>query len=385
MTDKFQRQNIGGLNRFNSNNYGFVHVSSVEGLDKFVNKKLTLSNSVSSNGASTDNAIVRYDGTTGQTIQNSGVVVDDNDEITGVSKLTSAELRTNNYKDNIGHSGFFLTPGANGVVQLTKDTYKGTQDALLSLHTDGTLQKSNIISSTVAIIDDSSTSTSSTWSSSKVSAEISAGGSSADFSGLTASSEKINTTNVTSQLLKGVTEKYTLSSSNCSVGQPLISNFTNGVITATPIGALPSQHKLIGIAGSNTTVGGTVEVLKDGFATARTTTTYQASSNSIALNSTTNNTTNSITNATTFTDSGVNNNYANSENYQITFDAGSGYTIDLVVNTSFAFEHTTNQMYDRLGFQTSSDGVTFTNASVSWLQQSANSSPPWSTSFAGGS
>jgi hypothetical protein len=125
---------------------------------------------------------VRYDGTTGQTIQNSGVVVDDNDEITGVSKLTSAELRTNNYKDNIGHSGFFLTPGANGVVQLTKDTYKGTQDALLSLHTDGTIQKSNIVSSAVATIDDSSTSTSSTWSSSKVSAEISAGGGGADTS-----------------------------------------------------------------------------------------------------------------------------------------------------------------------------------------------------------
>jgi hypothetical protein len=176
MTDKFQRQNIGGLNRFNNNNYGFVHVSNVEGLDKFVNQKLTLSNSVSSNGASTDNAIVRYDGTTGQTIQNSGVVIDDNDEITGVNKLTSVELRTNTYNDGIGHSGFFLTTGANGVVQLTKDTYKGTQDALLSVSSNGTIQKSNLVSSDVATIDDSLTSTSSTWSSSKVSAEISAGG-----------------------------------------------------------------------------------------------------------------------------------------------------------------------------------------------------------------
>ena len=47
---------------------------------------------------------------------------------------------------------------------------------------DGTIQKSNIVSSAVATIDDSSTSTSSTWSSSKVSAEISAGGGGADTS-----------------------------------------------------------------------------------------------------------------------------------------------------------------------------------------------------------
>jgi len=112
MTDKFQRQNMGGLNRFNSNNYGFVHASNVEGLDRHINKKLTLNSSgVSSSGVSTDNSIVRYDGTTGQTIQASGVVVDDNDEITGVNKLTSVEFRTNNYKDNIGHSGFSLHLG----------------------------------------------------------------------------------------------------------------------------------------------------------------------------------------------------------------------------------------------------------------------------------
>ncbi len=36
-----------------------------------------------------------------------------------------------------------MTVGSSGVVQLTKDTYKGTQDALLSVQANGTLQKTN--------------------------------------------------------------------------------------------------------------------------------------------------------------------------------------------------------------------------------------------------
>jgi hypothetical protein len=111
-----------------------------------------------------------------QLVQGLGVVINDSNQITNIAKLTSVEFRSNTYNDGIGNSGLFLTVGDNGVVQMTKSTYQGTQDALLSLHTDGTIQKSNIVSSAVATIDDSSTSASTTWSSSKVSAEISAGG-----------------------------------------------------------------------------------------------------------------------------------------------------------------------------------------------------------------
>ena len=282
MTDKFQRQNIGGLNRFNSNNYGFVHASNVEGLDRHINKKLSLSNSVSSNGASTDNSIVRYDGTTGQTIQNTGVIIDDNDEITGVNKLTSVELRTNNYKDNIGHSGFFLTPGANGVVQLTKDTYKGTQDALLSLHIDGTIQKSNIVSSTVATIDDSSTSTSSTWSSSKVSAEISAGGGGgntlvADLSTQTPNDYLTSGLNgssigVANQLFYG--KYYTFKSATTMSAGRVVSfnNITNmtGELEVTyvngGIGEQNASSQAIGVTLNDCVAGGTVNVATSGIA-----------------------------------------------------------------------------------------------------------------------
>jgi hypothetical protein len=164
-----------------------------------------------------------------------------------------------------------------------------------------------------------------------------------------------------------------------------MSDFNNsGIITAKPITSLPAQHKVVGFSLSNASVGSRVNILKEGFCTVRTTTTYAGNSNSIALNSSTNNSTNSITNSTTFTDSGLDNDYSSNENYQITFDAGNGYTIDMVIN-NFNFEHSTYQMYDRMGFQTSSDGISFTNANVEWLQKSATSIPPWSNSFAGSS
>ncbi len=280
--DKFQRQNIGGLNRFNSNSYGFIHADNVEGLDKFVKKKLTVSSGgVSSNGVSTDNAIVRYDGTTGQTIQNSGVVINDNNEITGVDKLTTAEIRSSNIKDVIGHSGFFLTLGANGYVQLTKDTYKGTQDALLSVSSSGIIQKSNVVSSDVATIDDSSTSTSSTWSSSKVSAEISAGGGGntlvADLSAQTPNDYLTSGLNgssigVANQLFYG--KYYTFKSATTMSAGRVVSfnNITNmtGELEVTyvngGIGEQNASSQAIGVTLNDCLAGQTVNVATSGIA-----------------------------------------------------------------------------------------------------------------------
>jgi hypothetical protein len=46
----------------------------------------------SSSGSSTDNAIARFDGTSGTIIQNSGVIIDDSNNITGVASLTVTTL-----------------------------------------------------------------------------------------------------------------------------------------------------------------------------------------------------------------------------------------------------------------------------------------------------
>ncbi len=43
-------------------------------------------------GTSTDNAVARWDGTTGSDIQNSGVIIDDSNNVTGVASLTVTTL-----------------------------------------------------------------------------------------------------------------------------------------------------------------------------------------------------------------------------------------------------------------------------------------------------
>ena len=211
----------------------------------------------------------------------------------------------------------------------------------------------------------------------------SGGGASLDFSGLVGSTIKVNLTTTTTQTPYGVVEQYT-ALNNLSAGQPVIYDYTSGNIKCSSIGSLPSQHEIIGICLDDTTAGNTANILSTGYVTARRTSTTIPSFETVILNNTTNGTSRGLTNNTTFTDSGGGGSYNSNENYSITFDAGAGYTVNATVN-SFGFEHSTSQMYDRLGIQTSTDGVTYNNISVQWLQTSSTTTPPYSTSFGGGS
>jgi predicted RecA/RadA family phage recombinase len=197
------------------------------------------------------------------------------------------------------------------------------------------------------------------------------------------SNDKVDLTSVTSQEKIGGGIKFT-AGSNIQCGQPVFYNYSStGVVTAVSAGTLPSQHDYIGIALKTVTTGEAVNVLTKGLVTAKRDTTFLTSSETVILNNTSNNTTRNLTNSTTFVDSGnTGGNYTSNENYSITFDAQSGYTAKVVVN-SIAFEHSTSRMYDRLGIQGSNDGVNFTNLSVTWLQTSSTSSPTWSEFFAG--
>jgi hypothetical protein len=209
------------------------------------------------------------------------------------------------------------------------------------------------------------------------------GGTSLDFSGLIGSTIKTNLLTSTTQTAYGVVEQYT-ALNNLSTGQPVIFDYTSGNIKCSSIGSLPSQHEIIGICLDDTTAGNTANILSTGYATARRTSTTLPSFETVILNNTTNGTTRSLTNNTTFTDSGGGGSYNSNENYSITFDAGVGYTVNATVN-SFGFEHSTSQMYDRLGIQTSTDGVSYNNISVQWLQTSSTTTPPYSNSFGGAS
>ena len=209
------------------------------------------------------------------------------------------------------------------------------------------------------------------------------GGTSLDFSGLVGSTIKVDLTTATTQPAYGVVEQYT-ALNNLSAGQPVIYDYTSGNIKCSSIGSIPSQHEIIGICLDDTTAGNTANILSTGYATARRLSTTIPSFETVILNNTTNGTTRGLTNNTTFTDSGGGGSYNSNENYSITFDAGAGYTVNATVN-SFGFEHSTSQMYDRLGIQTSTDGVSYNNISVQWLQTSSTTTPPYSTSFGGGS
>lgn len=51
------------------------------------------SGDVTGDDSSTDNAIPKFDGTGGKTIQNSGVIIDDDNKITGVAAITFGNFK----------------------------------------------------------------------------------------------------------------------------------------------------------------------------------------------------------------------------------------------------------------------------------------------------
>jgi len=84
-----------------------------------------------------------------------------------------------------------------------------------------------------------------------------------------------------------------------------------------------------------------------------------------------------------FQDSGQNSDYSNNEAYTVTFDTrGSGASC---LFSSFTFEHTTSSMYDRLGIAVSDDGTSWSAPQIPWMQSSASSMYPWTSSYGGSS
>jgi hypothetical protein len=74
-------------------------------------------NAVSNIGISTDNAIARYDSSTGKLIQNSGVIIDDANSITGVASISAAAVKTNTI-EGLTANPFVLGGAINSEVSL---------------------------------------------------------------------------------------------------------------------------------------------------------------------------------------------------------------------------------------------------------------------------
>ena len=194
---------------------------------------------------------------------------------------------------------------------------------------------------------------------------------------------KVDLTSATTQRLHGYGIKFT-AGGNLLCGQPVIYNYASGVVTAISAGALPSQHEYIGIALETVSAGAEVQIATQGLATARRDSTFLPLVETVLLNNTTNGTVRNLTNDTSFFDSGNSgSDYGTNENYQITFDAQSGYTANIIVNDIEFEAGGNNRQYDMLGVQGSNDGVSFVNLSESWLQSMEESIFPWGFSTFG--
>jgi hypothetical protein len=79
-------------------------------------------------GSSTDNAVVRWDGTAGAAVQNSGVTVSDTDVVAGVTQLNVDNLRLdgNTIISTDTNGAINLTPDGTGRTSITRTTLVGT-------------------------------------------------------------------------------------------------------------------------------------------------------------------------------------------------------------------------------------------------------------------
>jgi hypothetical protein len=160
-------------------------------------------------------------------------------------------------------------------------------------------------------------------------------------------------------------------------------------LTATSV---PQSYDIIGISLGDAVAGNHVNIMKNGYCTAKYTT--QHASPQINLLDMDYSDQPAFTDLKCFfRDSGnVSVDYGSGQEYCAAFDAGVGQTWTLKfvtdpkdVSTFFEFEHSTFSMYDRLGVQQSTDGINWENMRVSWMQTSSAERVPWGESFGGSS
>ena len=202
----------------------------------------------------------------------------------------------------------------------------------------------------------------------------------------------------------GTCVEYT-AARDISNGSICVTDISNGKVMATnPTSFLTgnSYERLIGVAIEDASAGSIIKILEEGYCSVRCDTipgppsSVFDPSSQIALNNLTNGTVQTATpQGIYFTDSGgFGANYLSNESFSITFDAGVGGVCQIVIDSScnWDFELGVNSgnnppggytsMFDRLGFQTSSDDITYTNGDISGMEQSSNPNPPWSTTRA---
>ena len=102
---------------------------------------LFASSTITVPGSSTDNAVVRFNGTGGATIQNSGVTIDDSNNVTGTAFLASSNDSGALGASGTAFSDLFLASG--GVINFNAGNFTATHSAgLLTFSGDIVISKS---------------------------------------------------------------------------------------------------------------------------------------------------------------------------------------------------------------------------------------------------
>jgi hypothetical protein len=118
---------------------GFAHDTGDyavgDGTNKFSDICFSLKEGVTGNGTSTDNAIARFDGTTGRIIQNSSATIGDNGKLTVVSEeITGSDgLHLSNSNAEIKLQTVAASPTDYGVIQFTTNTDTTKRNLFLDL------------------------------------------------------------------------------------------------------------------------------------------------------------------------------------------------------------------------------------------------------------
>jgi len=90
--------------------------------------------------SSTDNAIARYDSTTGKIIQNSSVTIDDSDNVSGMATLTLPNTGLHLLDTNASHD-LIIAPGSDLTVDRTLTVTTGDADRTLTLSGNATVSQ----------------------------------------------------------------------------------------------------------------------------------------------------------------------------------------------------------------------------------------------------
>lgn len=93
--------------------------------------------------SATANAVPRYNLTTGKLIKDSGVVIDDSNNVSGVVEMEATTIKSNNINRQGGATGILLTDDAGTNVAFNGSNYTGLNNAMVNIDTNGIIGKSS--------------------------------------------------------------------------------------------------------------------------------------------------------------------------------------------------------------------------------------------------